>query len=382
MTDPSADSTMRSSIPQGGVVLEFCLDEVGETSGRARSARTNATGTTVGKYDKPWRLSAKEVKAQREQIATILSQGNDVEDSAGVSLDEVRVALVLQDLLDFPNSAEGPHPSCQDSHVSLSELQFAATTLLQAATNARPQAEVRAARITVDETVEKAGLTLALAQRLARPSRSVARKLELLHEVLPRLWVGGWAALNNGCKALHERGVTDVVSVMSSDQRKLPGFIKGHLHVHSDDNEGAADKLAAQFENIAQFIDAALSVGGVVFVHCGAGISRAPTSVCAYIIWKLRIPASKALQLVRSARPCARPNVGFAAALKKWEAKILALDPLPPSTSLPAASVAAMAEVAAPSVTSPATAVDLSSLSPSKCASSMAPTASVTLPVE
>ena len=36
----------------------------------------------------------------------------------------------------------------------------------------------------------------------------------------------------------------------------------------------AAEELASHFETIVQFIDAALLDKGVVFVHCGAGISR------------------------------------------------------------------------------------------------------------
>ena len=90
-----------------------------------------------------------------------------------------------------------------------------------------------------------------------------------------------------------------------------------------DDREDAASVLAAAFPAICEFVDAARSAGGVVFVHCGAGISRAPTATCAYLIWKLRIGAAAALQLVRRARTCARPNPGFVRELKAWEQQLL-----------------------------------------------------------
>ena len=101
-----------------------------------------------------------------------------------------------------------------------------------------------------------------------------------------------------------------------------------------------SDTLAANFEQIVDFIEAARSAGGVVFVHCGAGISRAPTSACAYVIWKLRVPAADAIKLARAARPCTRPNVGFVGALKAWEAKVLAEAPTT-SGAAPAPTAAA-----------------------------------------
>ena len=127
---------------------------------------------------------------------------------------------------------------------------------------------------------------------MLKPGSSATSKLQLLHEAMPRLWVGGWAALNDECAALRQRKVTHVVSVLSADQRKLPPFIRGHLYVRVDDTEEAADTLAARFEEIVAFIEKARGGGGVVFVHCGAGISRAPTSTCAKSIQYSLAPRS------------------------------------------------------------------------------------------
>jgi len=94
------------------------------------------------------------------------------------------------------------------------------------------------------------------------------------------------------------------------------------MHITVDDKEEAAAYLGTQFPNICRFIDSArLQPGGCVFVHCGAGISRAPTAVASYLMWKLDVPAIMALKIIQSARPCIRPNVGFAAQLRDWETK-------------------------------------------------------------
>lgn len=300
-TPPAARA--EKPLPQAACVLEFGITDLGEARGKG------VRRAAAGKHDKPWRKPAAEVKAEREKTNLILGK------AGGVDLEAVRVVLAVQELLDARDDD------------ALADVQAAATTLRQVATNARPAEEVAAARIALDAAVESAKLTGALAAHLGAVPSAVASKLQLLHEVMPRLWVGGWAALNDECGALKQRKVTHIVSVHSGDQRRLPAFIRGHHYVRCDDSEDAADTLAAAFEGIVAFIEAARAGGGSVFVHCGAGISRAPTAACAYIIWKLRLPAAGAIKLVRSVRACARPNTGFVAALKKWESKVLSVAP-------------------------------------------------------
>ena len=307
-SDAQSSATAKQPAPPKGVALEF--EGFG---GRKATAKPAAA---AGKYDRPWRKPAAAVKAEREASAKILGG------SGGVELDSVRLVMAVQELLDAAPSDK------QETHA---HVQAACTELLQVATNAQPAERVQAASSALESALAEAGLADAAAKKAQRPLTSATNKLQLLHEVMPRLWVGGWAALNDDCSALRQRKVTHVVSVLSADQRRLPDFITRHLYVRVDDTEEAADTLAAHFEEIATFIDEARNAGGVVFVHCGAGISRAPTSACAYLVWKLRMPAADAIKLMRSARPCARPNVGFVRALKAWETRMLSDRVAPPA---------------------------------------------------
>ena len=43
------------------------------------------------------------------------------------------------------------------------------------------------------------------------------------------------------------------------------------------------------------------------------------------------MPAADAIKLMRSARPCSRPNVGFVRALKAWETRMLSDRVAPPA---------------------------------------------------
>ncbi|KAL3920319.1 MAG: hypothetical protein SGPRY_005293 [Prymnesium sp.] len=263
-----------------GVLLEI------DSGVRRRSGR--------GEGSKPWRLAPAAVRAARDETRVLLGPS---------SLDLAALSLVLSVRERMPSKEAAVHRE--------------ATALLQAATNARPPSEVQDARRALHAAIEQAGGTVNEFDDTARSGG--LKKLEVMHEVLPRLWVGGWAALNDHFSALKARRVTHVLSVVSAEQRRLPAFVKQHLYIRVDDREEASEELASHFEEISHFVDAALSAGGTVFVHCGAGISRAPTATTAYVIWKLRLPAADALGLVRRARPCVRPNIGFVQQLKAWE---------------------------------------------------------------
>lgn len=100
-----------------------------------------------------------------------------------------------------------------------------------------------------------------------------------------------------------------MVSVISSDkQRSLPSFLTG-LHAQVDDVEDA--DLARIFPKVCEYIEAARQSGGSVYVHCGAGISRAPSTCTAYIMWKGQLSYEQAFAIVKRRRPQARPNAGF-----------------------------------------------------------------------
>ena len=234
--------------------------------------------------------------------------------AGGVDLAALGVAMASQELINNTSAADR----------STGALQAATTLLLQAATNARPAEEVAAARAALLAAAARAGLTAELTALQIQDGHNASSrrsKLAVMHRVVPRLWVGQFEALRDDCRLLREHGVTHVVSVMSGAKEALPAdLIRGHLHVRVDDTEEEAGSLAASFPSIADFIDGALSSGGVVFVHCGAGISRSVTATCAYLVRKYSLSAADAIGLVRRARPCASPNEGFVAALERWAA--------------------------------------------------------------
>jgi len=99
------------------------------------------------------------------------------------------------------------------------------------------------------------------------------------------------------------------------------------------------------FHDLADFIEEGRKAGGVV-VHCAAGISRASTSACAYLMIKQNLSLEAALCKVHFVRHVVHPNSGFWRQLRDLEAVLrlqgAELQPLPEQppagTSAPSAA--------------------------------------------
>lgn len=55
-----------------------------------------------------------------------------------------------------------------------------------------------------------------------------------------------------------------------------------------------------------------------VLIHCHAGISRSVTIAAAYLMRKKRQNIEETMQMIKRARPVARPNDGFMQQLQLW----------------------------------------------------------------
>eukprot|EP01111_Echinosteliopsis_oligospora_P010709 TRINITY_DN3393_c0_g1_i2.p1 TRINITY_DN3393_c0_g1~~TRINITY_DN3393_c0_g1_i2.p1 ORF type:complete len:197 (-),score=47.16 TRINITY_DN3393_c0_g1_i2:75-665(-) len=77
--------------------------------------------------------------------------------------------------------------------------------------------------------------------------------------------------------------------------------------------------LLSAFPYCFDFIQNAISNGGSVLVHCGAGVSRSAMIMIAYVMIKLSKSYEKAYELVEGARSCIYPNRGFNYQLKLLE---------------------------------------------------------------
>ncbi|KAH3745557.1 dual specificity protein phosphatase 1B [Pelomyxa schiedti] len=170
----------------------------------------------------------------------------------------------------------------------------------------------------------------------------------------------GWLYLGDtGCavssKALEALGVTHIVTVLDDFFAPFSDRIKYH-HVKALDSP-AADILS-QLPAACRFIDEARSHGGVILVHCGAGVSRSATVTIAYImhmhrdcdegthckaaasplasstssatstetgntnLQKCPKTVDEAIKYVKEQRPIISPNRGLLRQLAQWETQL------------------------------------------------------------
>lgn len=82
------------------------------------------------------------------------------------------------------------------------------------------------------------------------------------------------------------------------------------------------ENMSSLFRQAFDFIDAARAEKKGVLIHCFAGLSRSVTIAAAYLMKAKNMTCDQAMQLIKQARPAARPNEGFMEELVNYQ-KIL-----------------------------------------------------------
>eukprot|EP01098_Paradermamoeba_levis_P015499 TRINITY_DN7922_c0_g1_i1.p1 TRINITY_DN7922_c0_g1~~TRINITY_DN7922_c0_g1_i1.p1 ORF type:complete len:155 (-),score=19.66 TRINITY_DN7922_c0_g1_i1:72-536(-) len=137
-----------------------------------------------------------------------------------------------------------------------------------------------------------------------------------MNQVEERLFIGGLNAV--GTAVLKKYSITHVVNLSGCDL-KYPQNIKSKVVLVADFEK---TNIYQHFDPCHDFIDKAHAEGGVVLVHCAAGISRSCSIVCAYLMKSKKLRFQEALEKVKKARPIVCPNYGFQAQLLQYENQI------------------------------------------------------------
>ncbi|CAD2219055.1 phopshatase [Angomonas deanei] len=99
----------------------------------------------------------------------------------------------------------------------------------------------------------------------------------------------------------------------------------GMKHLVLPINDFPEENMSILFQEAFDFIDEARKEKKGILIHCFAGLSRSVTIAAAYIMKNEKMTRDKAMDLIKQARPAARPNDGFMNELLTFE-KTLGLD--------------------------------------------------------
>ncbi len=149
-------------------------------------------------------------------------------------------------------------------------------------------------------------------------------------QIIPGLWIGSAADAVN-VRAAERRGIKLVVNC-SKDIKQPPGWPTPVTRIPIDDAEDETEVILRHWPRVVKAIDAVLSKGGAVLVHCYAGLQRSAATVAAYLMWKYAYTAREAMRRVKlSKREAFTPKATFRQALELWQ-DILTSSPRPTRT--------------------------------------------------
>jgi len=135
-------------------------------------------------------------------------------------------------------------------------------------------------------------------------------------QITPQLYVGGQYR-RRGWRRLAARGVTAVINMRIEFDDNDAGLAPArYLYLPTVDDEAPT---LEQLRQGASFIAGEIAQGGVVYVHCGAGVGRAATMAAAYLI-STGLTPEQAWALIRKARPFVRPKPAQIAQVERFAA--------------------------------------------------------------
>ena len=126
------------------------------------------------------------------------------------------------------------------------------------------------------------------------------------------------AAFNK--KKLKQLGIKKVLTVMSA----FGNHYSPHEFIHKsiDVDDDFRTNIICHFKECILFIEGK----DKIFVHCAAGMSRSPTIVIAYIMWKRKLRLNEAIKFVKEKRSIISPNDNFINQLKIFEELLIKND--------------------------------------------------------
>jgi hypothetical protein len=139
-------------------------------------------------------------------------------------------------------------------------------------------------------------------------------------EIIPEeLYVSGWLVAEDW-EQIEANGITHVVNTACSVS-KCP-FVNEITYLPLSIEDSRNEDILSYVYPCIEFIEAAISSGGRVLVHCMEGVSRSCSIVIAYVMWKRSLTYVEAQAFVQAGRPVCQPNPSFICQLLEFEKRL------------------------------------------------------------
>jgi protein-tyrosine phosphatase len=145
-----------------------------------------------------------------------------------------------------------------------------------------------------------------------RPSRQGRRPS--VSVILPELLVGEYPSHEDikwlkdlyGITAVHNLQDDEDLRLNGLDPKKLKAECDSHgiEYVRTPIQDGSADAMAERLEVALNDLRELAESGGRVYLHCNAGMNRAPTLAIAFLRAYRKMSLEEAMQIVKKQRAC------------------------------------------------------------------------------
>jgi len=121
---------------------------------------------------------------------------------------------------------------------------------------------------------------------------------------------------------IQQNNIEAIVTVMKSNSENIinNNSIVDYLCIPIDDS--LDENISEYFDVFNKFIDDNIKNNKNIFVHCHRGISRSPSFIISYLIYKKNYDFNSAFTFVREKRKQIEPNLSFQLALEEYARNI------------------------------------------------------------
>ncbi|OII70810.1 dual specificity phosphatase [Cryptosporidium ubiquitum] len=135
--------------------------------------------------------------------------------------------------------------------------------------------------------------------------------LHKAQRIIPGVFLGG-SAVASDLKKLKNLGITHIVCCLQGACKFKNEFLYLNIPIYDTPFEDISKYFSSSYDFIHNALcNSTVEKPNNVYIHCAAGISRAPTICTAFLMRELGISSIQALNLIKLSRPYVAPNPGF-----------------------------------------------------------------------
>jgi protein-tyrosine phosphatase len=138
-------------------------------------------------------------------------------------------------------------------------------------------------------------------------------------EILTNVYISGYK-FSCDYEYLTKNKFTSIINCAGNSKSFKSQIFDNFTYLTLDIKDDPGYEIIEQILISIKFIENCLSNNdGKVLIHCFEGISRGPTLIAGYLMWKFSLPRDQAINFIKEKRPNIEINLGFLVQLDKWD---------------------------------------------------------------